>query len=157
MCRSQTKGVGLSVARTIAVALGGELHVSNRAGGGTRIGVRLPLWDSRAARIAEVQAALMWPSAVGGSAWLCRATTRSEIASLGSAPSRFALSPGEMLAVCEEPPPGIPHLGRVRDFREAGSLARALLPRLQVTFGESPLWMQRQGEETENRTILRAA
>jgi signal transduction histidine kinase len=155
--RSHAAGAGLSIARAITVALGGELHASSRAGGGTRIGVRLPLWDSRAARIAEVQAVLMSPSTVAGSAWICRATTLPATASLASAQSRFALSPGEMLAICEEPPPGIPRLGRVRDFREAGSLARALLPRLRVAVGTSPVPIQGHGEEAESGTTLRAA
>jgi len=127
------QGVGLSLVRAIAASLGGDVYVSGRSGGGTRIGMRLPLWDSRMARIAEAQALLASPATVAGSAWLCRATTAEETARIASAPSLMVLSPGEVLAICETPPAGVPRLGRVRDFRNVGSLVRALQPRLQVT------------------------
>jgi signal transduction histidine kinase len=155
--RSQDAGVGLSIVRAIAIALGGELHVSNRSGGGTRIGVRLPLWNSRAARIAEAQSILASPTTVNGTAWLCRATAPEQITSLEDTPSLFALSPGEVLGISENPPIGVPRLGRVRDFREPGSLARALLPRLRVAFGESVARTMRGGDRREAWSSLEAA
>ena len=155
--QSQDAGVGLSIVRAIAIALGGDLHVSNRSGGGTSIGVRLPLWNSRAARIAETQTILASPAMVSGTAWLCRATAPEQIASLGDTPSLFALSPGEVLGISEDPPAGIPRLGRVRDFREPGSLARALLPRFRVAFGECLARTMRGDEKSETWTTLKAA
>lgn len=155
--QSGDAGVGLSIVRAIAIALGGELHVASRSGGGTRIGIRLPLWNSRAARIAEAQSILASPTMVSGASWLCRATAPEQIEMLGNTPSLVALSPGEVLGISEDPPAGIPRLGRVRDFREPGSLARALLPRLCVAFGESVARTLREEQKPERWTTLEAA
>jgi hypothetical protein len=94
---------------------------------------------------------------VSGTAWLCRATAPDQITSLGDTPSLFALSPGEVLGISEDPPAGIPRLGRVRDFREPGSLARTLLPRLRVVSGKCVARTMRGDEKSETWTTLKAA
>jgi hypothetical protein len=91
----------------------------------------LPLWQSRAARIAEAQAALAAPSGIPGGHHVLRVVGPEIDPSLPGSAACFLLSPGELLVMRSQPIPG-KSLGRAREFREPGSLARALEPKLEV-------------------------
>lgn len=119
-------GIGLTLARAIAGASGGDLRILDNEGRGTSIAMSLPAWGSRAARIAEVQSTLAAPGALAGASWVCRRCGGPETGEeIG-----WTLSPGERVMVVAEPSPETQRLGRVRDLREPGSLARALQPRI---------------------------
>lgn len=124
-------GVGLTLVRAVAQALGGEMILSLRADRGSTIGIRIPIWNSRAARVCEAQALLTAHGELPASAWVCRACGPNEIAAAGEMSAWQTISPGEILAISENPPDGATRLGRVRDFRQAGSLESALQPLLQ--------------------------
>jgi signal transduction histidine kinase len=120
-------GIGLVLARAIASASGGSLCILEVDARGTAVALSLPAWRSRAARIAEIQARLAAPDALPGSSWVCRRCSAA-----GVPPGAgWTLSRGETILVSEDPPADLHRLGRVRDFREPGSLARALEPRLE--------------------------
>jgi signal transduction histidine kinase len=119
-------GIGLVLARAIATISGGSIGFVEGDGPGTAIALSLPAWGSRAARIAEVQARLTAPEGLPGSSWVCRRCGAPDLPpGLG-----WTLSRGEVILVSEAPPREFHRLGRVREFREPGSLARALQPRL---------------------------
>ncbi len=125
-------GAGLKLVRAIAVAQGGSVRVAEPSPRGPQFDLSIPAWGSRAARIAEGQVFLSIPGRASGSSWVCRASGREEIYSLGDRPHWITLSRGEVLAICPDPPEGIEKLGRVRDMREPGALGRALQPILEV-------------------------
>jgi hypothetical protein len=125
-------GAGLKLVRAIAVAQGGSVRVAEPSPRGPQIDLSIPAWGTRAARIAEGQVFLTTPGRVSGSSWVCRASGRQEIFSLGERPHWITLSRGEVLAICADPPEGIEKLGRVRDLREPGALGLALQPILEV-------------------------
>jgi|GEM_PF-6923732 len=133
---------GMALGSAIAAALGGLLQIANPTGCGMRIDISLPAWESRAARIAEAQALLAAPGWLQGGAWVCRASGKSGIEALGDRPPWVILSPGEVLAICDAPPEGMTPLGRVRDLRDSGSLARALQPMLEI----HPMEPMREGD-----------
>ena len=119
-------GIGLVLARAIATVSGGSIGIVEGDGPGTAIALSLPAWGTRAARIAEVQARLAAPDALPGSFWVCRLCGSPDVPPGPGWP----LSRGEAILVSEAPPSEFHRLGRVREFREPGSLARALQPRL---------------------------
>lgn len=130
-------GAGLKLVRAIAEAQGGSVRVCEPSPRGSQVDLTLPVWGSRAARIAEGQAALSIPGRLSGGAWVCRAAGRDEIHALGDHPHWIVLSQGEVLAICPNPPEGVERLGRVRDLREPGALGRALQPILEVRLIEA--------------------
>jgi signal transduction histidine kinase len=130
--RSFRLGVGLALVQTIAKALGGEIDVADGPRGGSVIGVRIPVWESRAARISEVQVELASLDELPESAWLCRACGDQELTALEDRPAWRTLSPGEILTISEDPPAAGTALGRVSEFRQAESLLNALQPHLRL-------------------------
>jgi signal transduction histidine kinase len=125
-------GIGLALVRAIIDALGGETDVSIDPGRGSVITVRVPIWESRAARITEAQADLAAPRDLPETAWLCRHCGEGEIAGMGDIPIWRTLSPGEILTISKNPPDGGTRLGRVGEFRQMGSLLQALQPCLRL-------------------------
>jgi hypothetical protein len=125
-------GVGLALVRAVAETLGGEIDVSSNPTGGSRIGLRIPVWGSRAARITEAQVELAGPGDLSDDAWVCRACGEKEIATFGEDQLWHTLSPGESLAISEDPPAACTRLGRVGELRQAGALLSVLQPRLRL-------------------------
>jgi hypothetical protein len=117
----------LAFVSAITDALGGFLRIDGSGQGGRRIDICLPAWDSRAARLAQAQAILATPGRLPGTAWVCRIPPGGRPATEET--PWIVLDRGESLAISEGPVEGLTPIGRVRDLREPGSLARALRPR----------------------------
>ncbi len=124
-------GIGLILTRAIVEAHGGELLRRYRPHGGSSVRIRLPIWGSRTASIAGTQARLSSNRSIPDDAWLCRASGRHEVASIGPSQRWAVLSPGELLLISPDPPKRVTRLGRVSEFRTTGALLAALVPRMR--------------------------
>lgn len=128
---SDGPGAAAKLAGAITGSMGGRWYMVRRPHGGLESRAVLPLWRSRAARIAVAQAALASPSSIPGGHHVVRIVGEQANREIHSHPGAFVLSPGELLLISDRQGPGR-SLGVARDFREPGSLARALEPKLAI-------------------------
>lgn len=125
------RGVGLTLVDAIAAGSGGRFEIDGAGECGHCAQIQIPVWGTRAAQIAEAQA-LLASRRVEGAWWVCRSTGATAVAGERQCAASILLSPGEILKIVDDPIPGWDRLGRVREFRERGSLGKALQPSVRI-------------------------